>query len=145
MFLTIRKILILFSLAGLSFGLLACAEEEQNRLLRYEKGTYLGKVDQQLSEDQLRQLISLEWSTYILVFALFKVGRLGNMFPKIFECFSHIVALLFGSFSTLAPAIAQTKGEVPGAALGIKSDSDLWRYVRTGHAGTSQMKTSWLV
>ena len=57
MFVTIRKILVLFSLAGLSFGLIACAEEEQNRLLSYEKGTYLGKVDQQLSEEQLRQLV----------------------------------------------------------------------------------------
>ena len=57
MFVTIRKILILFSLAGLSSGLVACAEEEQNRLLSYEKGTYLGKADQQLSEEQLRQLV----------------------------------------------------------------------------------------
>ena len=57
MFVTIRKILILFSLAGLSVGLVACAEEEQNRLLSYEKGTYLGKADQQLSEEQLRQLV----------------------------------------------------------------------------------------
>ena len=57
MFVTTRKILILFSLAGLSFGLIACAEEEQNRLLSYEKGTYLGKADQQLSQDQLRQLM----------------------------------------------------------------------------------------
>ena len=57
MFVTIRKILILFSLVGLSSGLVACAEEEQNRLLSYEKGTYLGKADQQLSEEQLRQLV----------------------------------------------------------------------------------------
>jgi hypothetical protein len=57
MFVTTRKLSILFLLVGLSFGLIACAEEEQNRLLSYEKGTYLGKVDQQLSEDQLRQLV----------------------------------------------------------------------------------------
>ena len=57
MFLITRKIFILFSLIGLSFGLIACAEEEQDRVLRYEKGTYLGKADQQLSEDQLRQLV----------------------------------------------------------------------------------------
>ena len=57
MFVTIHKILILFSLAGLSSGLVACAEEEQNRLLSYEKGTYLGNADQQLSEEQLRQLV----------------------------------------------------------------------------------------
>ena len=53
----LRKIFILFSLIGLSIGLVACAEEEQKRVLRYDKGTYLGKVDQQLSEDQLRQLM----------------------------------------------------------------------------------------
>ena len=57
MFVTIHKILILFSLAGLSSVLVACAEEEQNRLLSYEKGTYLGNADQQLSEEQLRQLV----------------------------------------------------------------------------------------
>ncbi|MFL2844689.1 MAG: hypothetical protein ACJ0BO_00340 [Candidatus Puniceispirillaceae bacterium] len=57
MFVITRKIFILFSLIGLSFGLIACAEEERGRVLRYEKGTYLGKADQQLSEDQLRQLV----------------------------------------------------------------------------------------
>mgnify|MGYP006923078058 FL=1 len=35
----------------------ACAEEEQNRLLSYDKGTYLGKTDQSLSSDQVRQLM----------------------------------------------------------------------------------------
>lgn len=38
------------------------------------------------------------------------------------------------------PAIAQTMGEVPGSTLGVKSDADLWRYVRTGNAGSTQMK-----
>ena len=51
------KTVILFSLMGLSFGLIACTEEERDRVLRYEKGTYLGKADQQLSQDQLRQLM----------------------------------------------------------------------------------------
>ena len=58
MFVTIRKILILFSLAGLSSGLVACAEEEQNRLLSYEKGTYLGPADQSLSDEQVRKLMT---------------------------------------------------------------------------------------
>ena len=57
MFVITRKIFILFSLVGLSFGLMACAEEERDRVLSYEKGTYLGKADQQLSQDQLRQLM----------------------------------------------------------------------------------------
>jgi len=66
MFVITRKIFIVFSLIGLSFGLIACAEEERDRVLRYEKGTYLGKADQQLSEDQLHQLVlrSKGQSTY---------------------------------------------------------------------------------
>lgn len=37
-------------------------------------------------------------------------------------------------------SLAQSKGEVPGKSLGIKSDTDLWKYVRNGNAGTTQMK-----
>ena len=52
-----RKFLVLFALTAVAAGLSDCAEEEQNRVLSYQKGTYLGKADQQLSEDQLRTLI----------------------------------------------------------------------------------------
>ena len=52
-----RKFFILFALTAVATGLSACAEEEQNRVLSYKKGTYLGKADQQLTEDQLRTLI----------------------------------------------------------------------------------------
>ena len=58
MFVTTRKLSILFLLVGLSFGLTACAEEEQNRLLSYEKGTYLGPADQSLSDEQVRKLMT---------------------------------------------------------------------------------------
>ena len=34
----------------------ACEEEEQGRILRYDKGSYLGKPDQSLSEKQLKEL-----------------------------------------------------------------------------------------
>ena len=37
-------------------------------------------------------------------------------------------------------ALAQDKGMVPGNTSGIKSDTDLWKFVRTGKAGSSQMK-----
>ena len=37
-------------------------------------------------------------------------------------------------------ALAQEKGMVPGNTSGIKSDTDLWKFVRTGKAGSSQMK-----
>ena len=53
----IRKFFVCLSLLALSFGLIACAEEEQNRVLSYEKGTYLGQKDQKLTEAQLRQLV----------------------------------------------------------------------------------------
>ena len=52
-----RKFFVLLSFLALSFVLSACAEEEQNRVLSYEKGTYLGQLDQKLTEDQLRQLM----------------------------------------------------------------------------------------
>ena len=52
----IRRFFVVLSLLALSFGVIACAEEEQNRVLSYEKGTYLGKKDQKLTEAQLRQL-----------------------------------------------------------------------------------------
>ena len=54
MFVTIRKILILFSLAGLSSGLVACAEEEQNRLFTVwdlswkGRSTIVGRTARQL-------------------------------------------------------------------------------------------------
>jgi len=34
----------------------SCREEEQGRLLSYEKGTYLGKADSALSAEQLSEL-----------------------------------------------------------------------------------------
>jgi hypothetical protein len=41
-------------LAGLAVA--GCDESEQGRVLNYEKGTYLGKPDKQLSADQLDEL-----------------------------------------------------------------------------------------
>ena len=38
------------------------------------------------------------------------------------------------------PALAQTGGEVPGQTLGLNSDADLWRYIRQGNTGNTQMK-----
>ena len=37
-------------------------------------------------------------------------------------------------------AIAQTSGEVPGQALGLNSDADLWRFIREGNSGDVSMK-----
>ena len=52
-----RKFFFLCALTMFASGLVSCAKEEQNRVLSYEKGTYLGKPDQSLSSDQVRQLI----------------------------------------------------------------------------------------
>jgi len=42
----------LFSLLFLS----SCKEEEQNRILNYNKGVYLGKEDEKLKEDLVNSL-----------------------------------------------------------------------------------------
>ena len=52
-----------------------------------------------------------------------------------------LLAVLFcGATSLPADAVAQQAGAVPGDSLGLNSDSDLWRFVRTGNAGSTQMK-----
>ena len=40
--------------AGLAIS--GCRKEEQNRALKFEKGTYLGKASQQLTSEQLAEL-----------------------------------------------------------------------------------------
>ena len=40
------------------FGLTACQESERDRVLRYDKGTYLGAKDQSLNPEQLQLLQS---------------------------------------------------------------------------------------
>ncbi len=44
--------------AGLVLTLAACDTEEQGRVLRYEKGTYLGQPDTPLSDAQRQELRS---------------------------------------------------------------------------------------
>ena len=62
------------------------------------------------------------------------------MLLRFFSELVVLAALFCGSVSSVTPAHAQQKGEVPGQSLGISSDSDLWRFVRTGNAGSTQMK-----
>ena len=42
-------------LAG-GLALTGCRSEEQNRIIRFEKGTYLGKPDQKLNDEQINEL-----------------------------------------------------------------------------------------
>ena len=44
------------ALIGLALSLAGCNQDEQGRILSYEKGTYLGQADQKLGENQLRDL-----------------------------------------------------------------------------------------
>ena len=53
-----RDFLKILVLATFVAALSSCAEEEQNRLLSYEKGTYLGPADQSLSDEQVRKLMT---------------------------------------------------------------------------------------
>ena len=50
-------------IAVLGLGLAGCDEAEQGRILRYEKGTYLGKMDTELpaeTQGMLRSRASLQ-------------------------------------------------------------------------------------
>ena len=40
----------------------------------------------------------------------------------------------------VGPAMAQQDGQVPGNTLGLSSDADLWRYIRGGNAGNTQIQ-----
>ena len=51
-----KKFLGVVTLICLSAALSACDQEEQGRILSYDKGTYLGPADQKLGENQLRDL-----------------------------------------------------------------------------------------
>ena len=56
--LNVNIFLKIFALATFVVALSSCAEEEQNRLLSYEKGTYLGPADQSLTDEQVRELMA---------------------------------------------------------------------------------------
>mgnify|MGYP003311934643 CR=1 FL=1 len=47
------------------------------------------------------------------------------MLRKYLSVLAILAALFIGATGTVTPATAQTNGEVPGTALGIKSDTDL--------------------
>ena len=52
----LRTLVPLIAAVGLTLGLGACDEQEQGRILRYEKGTYMGKPDTGLSAGQRDEL-----------------------------------------------------------------------------------------
>tara|TARA_A100001234_G_scaffold139273_1_gene122258 strand:+ start:259 stop:474 length:216 start_codon:yes stop_codon:yes gene_type:complete len=51
-----KNLFVITALVGLAVGLFGCNQDEQGRILSYEKGTYLGQADQKLGENQLRDL-----------------------------------------------------------------------------------------
>ena len=53
---TKRSLLVLSVIFVTGLLLSACDEAEQGRILRYEKGTYLGQKDQMLTERQQADL-----------------------------------------------------------------------------------------
>ncbi len=53
---------------------------------------------------------------------------------------------LLGLLSVAVPgvtttAVAQQDGKVPGQSLGLNSDADLWRLIRNGNSGDTQIKS----
>ena len=62
------------------------------------------------------------------------------MIRKIFVTMMMVFVINLAFLSNPNKSVAQVKGEVPGKTLGLKSDADLWRYIKTGNAGSTQMK-----
>ena len=54
----VTKSALILAIAAVAVGTSACREEEQGRPLNYDKGTYLGKSDTSLNNEQLRELTS---------------------------------------------------------------------------------------
>jgi hypothetical protein len=52
----LRKLLPIAASVGVVLGLAACDEAEQGRILHYEKGTYLGQPDNDLTNQQRDEL-----------------------------------------------------------------------------------------
>ena len=50
------KTALTLAIVVVSMAISSCREEEQGRLLSYEKGTYLGKSDTSLNSEQLGEL-----------------------------------------------------------------------------------------
>jgi len=50
------SVLKVLALMFLGLAIAACDQDEQGRVLTYEKGTYLGQPDTQLSTQQLHEL-----------------------------------------------------------------------------------------
>ena len=46
-------IVVWLAIAGLAILVQGCREDEQNRSLRYDKGSYQGQPDQALSDEQV--------------------------------------------------------------------------------------------
>ena len=53
-----RRFAGLFACIALAFLVSACEEDERDRVLLYDKGTYLGPEDSPLPEDTVRELQS---------------------------------------------------------------------------------------
>ena len=59
----LQKLVCILAAGGMAVALSACDESEQGRVLRYEKGTYLGKPDTGLSDAEraaLRSRVQLQ-------------------------------------------------------------------------------------
>ena len=52
----LRQVLPALALAVLMVAVQACREDEQDRPLTYEKGTYQGQADEKLEQDQIDAL-----------------------------------------------------------------------------------------
>ena len=60
-----------------------------------------------------------------------------------YNSMKKIILIMFFSFFIISNfnfvSFGQTSGQVPGASSGLNSDADLWRYIREGNKGNTQL------
>ena len=100
MFVTTRKILILFSLAGVSFGLDSlCRRRAKPPSSLTKKGLILERPINNCRKNSFVSWFVVRMVNVHISICAFKVGRLGNMFQRYLGVLAISVALLIGSFS----------------------------------------------
>ena len=63
-----------------------------------------------------------------------------NLRPSIINYLFFVFLSVFIILSFNSVSNAQSSGQVPGDSLGLNSDADLWRYIRQGNKGNTQLK-----
>ena len=134
----LTKSALVLAIAAVALGTSACpGREGRDDSSTTKRGIYLGKSDTSLSSEQLGGFEAVLGCRVIIDLAcqggLKYAAEFLPLSPSSLPFF--LVWLCW-----LQLPLPSNRVKVPGQALGINSDADLWRFVRTGNAGSVSMK-----